>query len=177
MNADKISKTALIISIITLIVAVLGLGFTYKTLKVEIQSLSLEISSHIPNKPELEIYPREDYFDYPPMLSIQQVLGETTAGDGQKVTLRIRNIGRIDTGHMTFEVVSPTYLKSTIVNYPGVKSGGNASVDIYLKPNWDEYNNSLQPEDIVPVSFKITCANCERQERNFYGTFDFYITV
>ena len=178
MNANTKSRIAIGISIVAVIISAMGVCLSHQSLKVEIQSLSLEISSHVPNKPELDIYPREDYFGHLPTLSVQQVLGETTAGDGQKVTLRIRNIGGIDTGHMTFEVVSPTYLKSTIVNYPeGVKSGGHASVDIYIKPNRDKYNNSLQPGDIVPVIFKITCTNCERQKRNFNEPFNFSITV
>ena len=181
MNADTKSRIAIGISIVAVIISAVGVCLSHQSLKVDIQSLSLKISSHVPNEPELEIYPSENYFrESLPMLSVQQVLGETTAGEGQKVRLYIRNTGGMDTYGMTFNVISPPYLKSRggIVNYPkNVKSHGVESVAIYIKSNEREYNNSLQLGEVVPVTFKITCANCERQKRNFNETFNFNITV
>jgi len=178
MGKEKVSKwrEGIMVSC-TVIIVICTLSIAICTWN----SLSLEKSSHVPNEPELEIYPSENYFrESIPTLSVQQVLGETTAGEGQKVRLYIRNTGGMDTYGMTFDVVSPPYLKSRggIVNYPkNVKSHGVASVVIYIKSNEREYNNSLQLGDIVPVIFKITCANCESQKRNFNETFNFSITV
>lgn len=178
MDKEKVSKWGELIVVFSTLIIVIC---TWNSLSAQYQSLSLQISSHIPNKPELEISPRESYFnELPPTLSVQQVLGETTAGEGQKVRLYIRNIGGMDTYGMTFDVVSPPYLESWggIVNEPkNVKSHGVESVVIYIKSNEREYNNSLQLGEVVNVTFKITCANCERQERNFNKTFPFNITV
>lgn len=154
--------------VIPIILTVLGLFLTY-------YSLSLQISSITPNRPDLDVYPAE-YLGDPPTLSAQCLSDKNVSGGkGEKVRLYIKNSGGMETQHMTVEVVSPTFLASNTENIETIKERSTGSAVLYIRQACmqEKCNQSLLPEGFVPVTFKFTCRNCK--DRVFNETFDFYI--
>lgn len=152
----------------TLIVAIVAVILT----AISVWMTCLE---HVPNKPDLEIYPAE-YLDEPPTLLAQHLSDlNTSGGKGAKVRLYIKNKGGMETQHMTVRVVSPTFLASNTGNIETIKEGSTGSAVLYIRQDCleEKCNQSLLPEGEVPITFKFTCRNCEPRE--FTKTFSFNI--
>ena len=138
-------------------------------------SISLQISSIIPNRPVLDVYPAE-YLGDPPMLSARCLSDKNVSGGkGENVRLYIKNSGGMETQHMTIEVVSPTFLASNTENIETIEERSTGSGVLYIRQDCvqEKCDQSLLHEGIVSITFKFTCRNCEYRE--FNKTFDFCI--
>lgn len=153
--------------IIPILIALFSVVIIYLQLNAQIISIT-------PNRPVLDIY-AADWMGDPPELSAQYLAKENYSGE--KTRLYIKNSGGIDTQHVTIRLISDVF-SSGIDNIDNIPAGKTGTAVLFIRQTsciYEECDESILPRGIYPMEFKITCLNCESEDRESIKTIDFCI--
>jgi len=164
---DKKQILPIIIAIFALLLSAGGVWLSNNSLQVQIDSLT-------PKGPVLTIYPDDNMRNLYTLNLIRNI------SDGEKIRLYVQNTGSVETQKMTIELISPKYLKSNKGDRETIAGSKTDSIALYIKKrNCDAGDIDCTDDDlpvgIVPLTFEITCRNCDAAHKKFNETIDFCI--
>ncbi len=168
LNKDSwFDRKQVIPFIITILISLGAIWISYNSLQFQIDSLT-------PNKPVLTISPDDN------MKNLYTLNLIRNTSDGEKIRLYIQNTGSVETQKMTIELKSPIYLQSNMIQIETISGSKTDSIALFIKKrNCDADDIDCTDDDlpigIVPLTFEITCRNCDEAHKKFNETIDFCI--